>query len=165
MLKKLENILLTVEKVLFSTIMAAMILILSVHVVLRFVFKSPLIWSDEVVTMLQGVLAFLGIGYCFRRGKHTELTLLYDRVPRPVQQAFDIVTNVVMLGCIAYMIKYSIDYTIFQNIPLGTISWLKRSYFYGWIAVGFINAEAYILVRLIRVIRGIAGQPQAQGKE
>ncbi|NLI22886.1 MAG: TRAP transporter small permease [Clostridiales bacterium] len=165
MLKKLENLLLTLEKIFFSTIMAAMILILSVHVVLRFVFKSPLIWSDEVVTMLQGVIAFLGIGYCFHRGKHTELTLLYDRVPRPVQQAMDVVTNVVMLGCVAYMIKYSIDYTIFQNIPLGTIAWLKRSYFYGWIAVGFVIAEGYILVRLIRVIGDILRKTPAQGKE
>lgn len=155
MLQKLEQILLKVEKTVFSLIMFSMLLILTCHVTMRYLFNSPLIWTDEVTTMLQGTIAFLGIGYCFHRKQHTELSLLYDRVPGWTQWIFDIITNSVMLFCLFHMVRVGFQYTANQSIPFGTISWLKKSYFYVWIPVGFMIAMAYVAVRLIRVFQSI----------
>jgi TRAP-type C4-dicarboxylate transport system permease small subunit len=163
MLKKLENTLLKIEKTLFVTILAVMVVILSCHVVMRYLFNKPLIWTDEVVTMMQGVIAFLGIGYCFHRGKHIELTLVYDRVPTVVKWLFDILSNSVMLVCTIFMVKVSYEYVIFKHIPLGTIPWLKQSYFYAGILVGFIVAAGYILVRLIKTFSNIIETCKAHG--
>ena len=163
MLQKLEQILLKVEKTVFSLIMFSMLLILTCHVTMRYLFNSPLIWTDEVTTMLQGTIAFLGIGYCFHRGKHIELTLVYDRVPTVVKWLFDILSNSVMLVCTIFMVKVSYEYVIFKHIPLGTIPWLKQSYFYAGILVGFIVAAGYILVRLIKTFSNIIETCKAHG--
>lgn len=155
MLQKLEQILLKIEKLVFSVIMFAMLAILTCHVTMRYLFNSPLIWTDEVTTILQGTIAFLGIGYCFHRNQHTELALLYDRVPRPVQWMFDLVTNGVMLFCLGHLVKIGFRYVANQNIALGTIAWMKKSYFYIFIPIGFIIATGYVIVRLLRVIEDI----------
>lgn len=156
MLQKLEEILLKVEKTVFSLIMFMMLAILACHVTMRYLFNSPLIWTDEVTTMLQGTIAFLGIGYCFHRKQHTELSLLYDKVPRPVQWIFDIITNSIMLFCLYHLVRTGFQYAANQNIAFGTISWMKKSYFYIFIPIGFLIAMAYVMVRLLRTFQSIS---------
>lgn len=152
MLKKAEGLLLKIHKVVFSAIMFIMLAILTYHVTMRYLFNKPLIWTDEVTTILQGTIAFLGIGYCFHRNQHTELALLYDKVPKKVQWLFDIITNSVMLFCLFQLIKVSSQYVVKQNIPLGTISWINKSYFYIFIPIGFMIATGYVCVRLLNVL-------------
>lgn len=65
MLDKLEKKLLRVEKTVFSMIMFMMLAILTCHVTMRYLFNSPLIWTDEVTTMLQGTIAFLELVIAF----------------------------------------------------------------------------------------------------
>lgn len=165
MLKKLESILLKAEKRVFALIMASMLAILTVHVFMRYLFNSPLIWTDEVVTIMQGVIAFLGIGYCFHRKQHTELALLYNKVPRPVQCLFDIVSNSVMLFCLAHLVRVGVVYVTKQNIPLGTISWVKLSYFYIWIPVGLVIAMCYVAVQLAGVFVSMAHTYKTRASE
>ena len=130
-----------------------MAIVLLVHVVRRFVFRSPLIWSDEVVTMLQGTIAFAGIGYCFHKNQHIELSVVYDRVPPVVQIIFDLISNGVMLFVSFYMIKYTWDYTVFKYVPMNTIPWMKQSYIYVFITLGFVNACFYIIIRLVNAVK------------
>lgn len=155
MLEKTEKILLKTQKIVFSVIMFVMLAILTCHVTMRYLFNSPLIWTDEITTMLQGIIAFLGIGYCFHRNQHTELSLLYDRMPEPVQWLFDLITNSVMLFCLYHLVIVGFQYVANQNIALGTIPWIKKSYFYIFIPIGFIIAMVYVAVRMLRVIQNI----------
>ncbi len=158
MLKKLESIIYNVQRGFFIAVMTFMLLVLSIHVIMRFVFNSPIIWTDEVITMMQGTLAFAGIGYCFHKNQHTELSIVYDRVPRPVQHVFDLISNGVMLFCCIYMVKYSWAFTMQKNIPMNTIPWMKQSWIYCFITVGFVVAACYIVLRLVRVFQRIAGK-------
>ncbi len=151
MLQKISNILFKAQRIFFITVMVAMTLILSAHVIMRFVFRSPIIWTDEVVTMVQGVLAFAGIGYCFHKKQHVELEVVYSRVSYPVKCLFDIVSNSVMLFCVGYMVVYSLDFAIYKNIPMNTIPWMQQSWIYIFMVIGFVLAGAYILVQLITV--------------
>ena len=72
MVKKLESIVYHVQRTFFIAVMTFMLLVLSLHVIMRFAFNNPIIWTDEVITMMQGTLAFAGIGYCFHKKQHTE---------------------------------------------------------------------------------------------
>lgn len=153
MIQKMEQWVIKAEKILFSTIMSLMAITLVAHVTMRYVFNNPLIWTDEITTLLQGTITFLGIGYCFRRGQHTELGILYDRVPPVVQITFDFITNTIMLVCSGYMLQAGIKFTQNQMIQLGTVSWLYKSYFYIFIPIGFMIAMFYILGRLAAVIK------------
>ncbi len=156
MLKKLERAVYHIQRWFFIIIMTFMLLVLTAHVIMRFVLNSPIIWTDEVITMLQGTLAFAGIGYCFHKNQHTELSIVYDRVPKPVQWIFDLISNGVMLFCCCYMVKYSWAYAVKKNIVMNTVPWMKQSWIYIFIMIGFIVAIMYILLRLLYVFRDMA---------
>lgn len=163
-MKKVENIILRIQKVFFSIVLVAMVVILIASVFMRFVMRKPLIWSDEIETMLQGTLAFAGIGYCFHKRSHTELSFVYDRMPRPIQILFDIITDGVMLFCCIYMIRYSWAFTVKKHIPMNTLPWMKQSTIYVFIPIGFVIASCYIIVHLINVIIPIF-RKERKGKE
>lgn len=51
------------------------------QVVLRYVFRSPLMWAEEASIFLMIWMAFVGAGIGIRRGAHIAMTLLVDRFP------------------------------------------------------------------------------------
>ncbi len=59
-------------------IMTALTLI---QVVLRYIFRSPLIWVEEATVFLMIWMTFVGAGVAVRRGSHIAMTLLLDRMP------------------------------------------------------------------------------------
>ena len=56
MVKKLESIVYHVQRTFFIAVMTFMLLVLSLHVIMRFAFNNPIIWTDEIITMMQGTL-------------------------------------------------------------------------------------------------------------
>ncbi len=60
---------------------AAEAVILLTGVIARFVFASPLIWSDEVASILFLWLVMFGAAVALRRGEHMRLGVLADRLP------------------------------------------------------------------------------------
>ena len=58
-------------------------------VVARFVFHSPLIWSDELASMLFIWLAMFGAVIALRRGEHMRMTALVSKQPHERRQFFE----------------------------------------------------------------------------
>jgi TRAP-type C4-dicarboxylate transport system permease small subunit len=50
-----------------------------------------------------------------------------------------------------------------KNIAMNTIPWMKQSWIYIFIVVGFVVAAIYIILRLLRVFQNIIDT--AKGKE
>ncbi len=70
-----------------AILVAAEIAILLAGVVARYVFRSPLIWSDELASILFLWLAMLGAVVAFRRNEHMRMTALVSRAS-PATRAF-----------------------------------------------------------------------------
>lgn len=155
MLEKIQDLAIRIQRVIFVAAMAFMLAALAGNVVMRYFFGKPLIWSEEVTSLVQGGLAFLGIGYCFARKKHTELTLVYDWLPPRIQALFDIVTNGVILFCLYKLTFVAVDLVSRQMIPLGTVAWLKIGYFYMMVPVGFVVGGIYAMTIFIAAFRRI----------
>ena len=65
----------------------AEIVVLLAGVIARYVFHQPLIWSDELASILFLWLAMLGAVVAFRRGEHMRMTALVG-MARPAVRAF-----------------------------------------------------------------------------
>ena len=59
-----------------GVLVAAEIVILFSGVVARYVFNAPLVWSDELASILFLWLAMLGAVIALRRGEHMRMTAL-----------------------------------------------------------------------------------------
>ncbi|CAG9181116.1 TRAP transporter large permease [Cupriavidus pinatubonensis] len=91
-LKRVESIVGRLVEGVAALLIVAEIAILLSGVVARYFLKTPLVWSDEVASLLFLWLAVLGAVVAFRRGEHMRMTALVHRLS-PSAQAF--------AGCLA----------------------------------------------------------------
>jgi tripartite ATP-independent transporter DctM subunit len=86
----LDSLLGAVVEILAATLVAAEIVILFSGVVARYVLNHPLIWSDELASILFLWLAMLGAVIAFRRDEHMRMTAAVGSLPVPTRATFDL---------------------------------------------------------------------------
>ena len=72
-----------------ASLVGAEIVILFGGVVARYVFDRPLVWSDELASILFLWLAMLGAVIAFRRDEHMRMTACVGYLPAPSRAALD----------------------------------------------------------------------------
>src|SRR5690242_3296645 len=88
-----------------AALVVAEIVVLFAGVVFRYVLHQPLIWSDELASILFLWLAMLGAVVALRRGEHMRMTAIVGRVSPPVRAFLDavaIAAALVFLALIVY---------------------------------------------------------------
>jgi tripartite ATP-independent transporter DctM subunit len=86
----LDSLLGAVVEILAATLVAAEIVILFSGVVARYVLNHPLIWSDELASILFLWLAMLGAVIAFRRDEHMRMTAAVGGLPSQTRATFDL---------------------------------------------------------------------------
>jgi len=86
----LDSVLGAAVEILAAVLVAADIVILFVGVVARYVFNHPLVWSDELASILFLWLAMLGAVIAFRRDEHMRMTAAVGSLPAPTRGTFDL---------------------------------------------------------------------------
>jgi tripartite ATP-independent transporter DctM subunit len=86
----LDSLLGAVVEILAATLVAAEIVILFSGVVARYLLNHPLIWSDELASILFLWLAMLGAVIAFRRDEHMRMTAAVGSLPAPTRVTFDL---------------------------------------------------------------------------
>ncbi|WP_417269946.1 TRAP transporter small permease [Celeribacter sp.] len=66
------------EQVILASFMALMAVLIFVQVIMRYVFESSLVWSEELARWLFIWTIWTGIAYAFRTGDHIRITMLSD---------------------------------------------------------------------------------------
>ena len=85
--------------------MVLILLLVVVQVGMRYLFNSPLTWSEELAVFVMIWLTFIGSLICMRDKEHIEVTILVDHLPRPLQRivvAFSRLASVFFLLVVAY---------------------------------------------------------------
>ncbi|HLN37741.1 MAG TPA: TRAP transporter large permease subunit [Xanthobacteraceae bacterium] len=86
----LDSVLGAAVEILAAVLVAAEIVILFGGVVARYVFNHPLVWSDELASILFLWLAMLGAVIAFRRDEHMRMTAAVGSLPAPTRGTFDL---------------------------------------------------------------------------
>ncbi|SIQ84519.1 TRAP transporter large permease subunit [Bosea sp. TND4EK4] len=111
----IERVLARLVEVVAATLVLTEIVILGAGVMARYVFHAPLIWSDELASILFLWLSMLGAVLALHRGEHMRMTGLVTRVPahlRPLLEALALTASIAFLLMI---IPHAIDYAEEEN--------------------------------------------------
>jgi tripartite ATP-independent transporter DctM subunit len=142
-----------------AALVVAEIVVLFTGVVSRYVLHRPLIWSDELASILFLWLAMLGSVVAFRRGEHMRMTALVARAG-PAQRAFlDVVATCAALAFLLLIARPSWDYAYeesFITTPALQISNMWRA---AALPIGIGLMAIFALMRLARTgnIRTLLG--------
>jgi len=80
-------------------IVPAIVAVMTIEVVMRYVFARPTLWAKELSMWLAGTVYLLAGLYVMQQRGHIRIFILYDMVPRPVQRLFDLIST---LGICAF---------------------------------------------------------------
>jgi TRAP-type mannitol/chloroaromatic compound transport system permease small subunit len=68
--------------------------LLFAEVLLRYFFRTPTVWTNELAQLLFGAYAVLSGGYLLARGGHVNVDIVYSAFPRRTKAGIDVVTSV-----------------------------------------------------------------------
>ena len=148
---KIETIFGALVAVPAALLVVAEIVVLSAGVVARYILQEPLVWSDELASMLFLWLAMLGSVVALQRGEHMRMTALVGRAPPRVRAFLEVVAVTVPVVFLTAMVVPGIDFTTdesFVTTPALDISgaWPASAF-----PVGAALMLAAALLRLARV--------------
>jgi TRAP-type C4-dicarboxylate transport system permease small subunit len=133
----------------------ACMLIVTVNVILRKVFGSPLLGTYEWVGILTAVMISLGLAYCASVGGHIAIDFIFNKMKPGLQRAIAIIC-----GGISCVVMGGVAVSIFQyanRLALnGEVSPTTRIPFYIFVyaaGVGFVAFLAVLLLDLYKVVR------------
>lgn len=148
--EKFEEILAKIQSVFFCIVLGFMAVVMFAAVIFRYVLNDPIIWSEELITIMQGTLAFAGIGYCCHYKAHTRVMLFHDKLPKFAQGILDILCDGIMIYCLYKFCETMPKYIKSRASYLTTLRWLNYSMFNYIIYAGLVLAGIYILVDALR---------------
>ena len=91
------------EEVLLNILMWGIVITTTLQIVCRYVFKSPLSWSDEVCRYLFIWFTFLGISYCTQTNNHIRIDIIETLVPK-LKKLFMFVGDAMLLAFMVFML-------------------------------------------------------------
>ncbi len=99
------------------------------QVVQRFIFNTPLTWSDELIVILYVFSMFWAGAFLLREKDHVMLDLLYEHLPPQGKRVFAILYSVIIGGLFLWAVPASYSYVSFMmrektpvlNVPFGVV--------------------------------------------
>src|SRR6266702_2235221 len=146
----LEHVLGMLVEIPAALLVVAEIVILFAGVVARYGLHRPLIWSDELASILFLWLARLGAAVAFRRSEHMRMTAIVASAKPAMRAYLDLVATSAALAFLALIIWPSYDYAYeesFITTPALQISNMWRA---AALPVGICLMAAFALLRLLR---------------
>jgi tripartite ATP-independent transporter DctM subunit len=138
-------------------LVAAEVIILAAGVFTRYVMRSPLVWSDELATILFLWLAMLGSVVAYRRGEHIRLTIMLRRASPRVAQILEAISSVVVAIFVIELIPATLKFFQQEQIDLTPALSIPRSYVVLAIIVGLAMILILALLRLSEADPKIVG--------
>ena len=93
---KASAILMNIDIVVASIILAILIVLTFLGVVWRYIFNAPFTWLEEVQTSCMVWIVFAGAGAAFRSGNHVAIEMIVDLMPKSMQKIMEILISIVV---------------------------------------------------------------------
>src|SRR3984957_5532371 len=149
-LATLEYVLGMLVEIPAALLVVAEIVILFAGVVARYGLHSPLIWSDELASILFLWLAMLGAAVAFRRAEHMRMTAI-AAVARPSMRAYlDLVASCAALAFLLLMAWPAYDYAYEESFITTPALQILNSWRAAALPVGIGLMALFALLRLAR---------------
>jgi tripartite ATP-independent transporter DctM subunit len=133
-----------------ALLVGAEIAILLAGVLSRYVFDSPLVWSDELASILFLWLAMLGAVIAFRRDEHMRMTAVVGRLGAGGRAGLDAFATGAALAFLLMIVRPAIDYAQDQTFITTPALEIADAWRASAMPVGIVVMAVFALLRLSR---------------
>jgi tripartite ATP-independent transporter DctM subunit len=147
----LEAVLGALVEIPVAILVAVEIGILFAGIVARFVFHEPLVWSDELASILFLWLAMLGAVVAFRRNEHMRMTALVSRASPQVRAFLDVFATGAALAFLLLIAWPAFEYAQEETFITTPALEITNAWRAAALPVGIGLMAVFALLRLSRV--------------
>ena len=150
-MKYLEKVL-RLAMVLSSAILA---IVTFLQVIMRFFFKMPVAWGQDIIRLGFVYLVFLGAAYCLKTNDHLNIDIIFSMVSKKTGKILQILINFILLGFFILLLFYGIQFSktgITQKAPYTAIPMI---YYYASIPISAIFLILYDIEIIINQFKEI----------
>src|SRR3954469_22901441 len=133
-----------------ALLVVAEIVILFAGVVARYVLHAPLIWSDELASILFLWLAMLGAVVAFRRSEHMRMTALVAAAGPRLWAYLDVVATCAALAFLILIIHPGYEYAYEESFITTPALQISNTWRAAALPVGTFLMAVFALLRLFR---------------
>jgi tripartite ATP-independent transporter DctM subunit len=133
-----------------ALLVVAEIVILFAGVISRYVMRQPLIWSDELASILFLWLAMLGAVVAFRRAEHMRMTAVVASAGPKMWAYLDVVATCAALAFLLLIVKPAYDYAYEESFITTPALQIPNTWRAAALPVGTCLMAVFALLRLFR---------------
>src|ERR1700729_4086426 len=134
-----------------ALLVVAEIVTLFAGVVARYIVQQPLIWSDELASILFLWLAMLGSVVAFRRAEHMRMTAVVASATPAVRAYLDGVATCAALAFLLFLVGPSYQYAYEESFITTPALQIANSWRAAALPVGICLMMLFAVLRLLRV--------------
>jgi tripartite ATP-independent transporter DctM subunit len=147
----LERTLGTLVEIPAALLVVAEIVVLFAGVVARYVVQLPLIWSDELASILFLWLAMLGSVVAFRRSEHMRMTAVVASAGPTLRAYLEVVATCAALAFLLLIVVPSYQYAYEESFITTPALQISNSWRAAALPFGICLMVLFALLRLLRV--------------
>lgn len=133
-----------IEEIIAVIALAIMLCAILYNVIMRYMFRNPTAWSDELTMICLAYVTFVGGASAYKRNLHFGIDILVDRIP--------IKGKLFLWRVINFVFIFLFGYTTYLGYQL-TIKAVKRFHYSGWsykvmdaaLPLGFLSMTIYAI--------------------
>lgn len=137
---------------------SAVLVVICAQVVMRYVMKSPLLWSEEFSRYSFVWIIYIGCAYCAGTDGHTRIPFLYEKMPLPIQRAFLLVGNAAMCAVLGYVIPRAYAYAVANARFTTAMMHVPMSWLYLALPVGCAATMLQLVLKTILAFDANGGE-------
>ena len=147
--RKLKFIYDNFEEIILSLFFINMCVFVSIQIVSRYVFRSPLIFTDEISRYSYVWICFFGMGAATKLENHIRIELVQMLVKGKVRAVIELLVNLVSLALYGILAVMGYQYTTFNYIQLSPAMEISKAFVYASLPLGAF----FSILRLLYIIK------------
>ena len=146
-----------VIKTLMATSAFVLFLVTFLQVVFRFILKSPLAWSQDVIRLCFTYLVFLGAAWCGREKAHLNIDVVISCLKPKLRAALELVINIVLCGFFIFLAYYGWKFAVTGKTQLAPYLPVPMFYYYLSVPISAVLMLYYMVPHIIGQVKNFGG--------
>jgi TRAP-type C4-dicarboxylate transport system permease small subunit len=144
-IQDLSTFLINISKILSIVLLISLTSIVVVNVFLRYIFRYPLSWGDEIARLLIVWVVFFASGIAFDKGLHIGITLILSFLPIKVAKQILLYSKFLILAVMLILTRDGFNLAIHSSRAIMPASEISQIWLYIPIPIGSIFVIVYII--------------------
>lgn len=135
--------------------MLAMLVVLTIQIVSRFIAFMPIPWSQELLTFLLVASCFFGAGSATARGKQIRLEFFVMLLPKRLEKAFYVVADILSIVFLVIVVIQGFELTVENMGVIVGSSPIDYGYYYLVVVIGTVIMILNFIAMLIGNVQAL----------